>query len=62
MGDLWADEGFGGGGFGTEGFGDEDDWDEGGESMESDFEDGFDELDDSAVPDDELDEAVPGSV
>jgi hypothetical protein len=46
MGDLWADEGFGGGGFGTEGFGDEDDWDEGEESMESDLEEGFDELDD----------------
>ena len=39
MGDLWSDEGFGGGGFGGEGFGDEDDWDEGDESLETDVED-----------------------
>ena len=39
MGDLWSDEGFGGGGFGGEGFGDEDDWDEGEESLETDVED-----------------------
>jgi hypothetical protein len=45
MGDLWSDEGFGGGGFGGEGFGDEDDWDEGVESLETDVEDALAEAD-----------------
>ncbi len=45
MGDLWSDEGFGGGGFGGEGFGNEDDWDEGEESMETDVEDALAEAD-----------------
>ena len=44
MGDLWSDEGFGGGGFGSEGFGDEDDWDEGEESLEAGVEDTLAEL------------------
>ena len=62
MGDLWADEGFGGEGFGTDGFGDEDDWDEGEESLESDLEDGFgdpsepDEDDAGGFDDDEMGE------
>jgi hypothetical protein len=56
MGDLWADEGFGGGGFGTEGFGDEDDWDEGGESMEADLEEGFDDLSDVESGDADVDQ------
>lgn len=43
MGDLWTDEGFGGGGFGGEGFGGEDDWDEGEESLETDVEEGFED-------------------
>ena len=54
MGDLWSDEGFGGGGFGGEGFGDEDDWDEGEESLETDVEDGLaesDEKDDEPASD-----------
>jgi hypothetical protein len=46
MGDLWSDEGFGGGGFGGEGFGDEDDWDEGAESLETGVEDALAEGDD----------------
>jgi hypothetical protein len=52
MGDLWADEGFGGGGFGSQGFGEDDDWDTGDESLESDLEEAFD---DPAQPEGEAD-------
>jgi hypothetical protein len=54
MGDLWSDEGFGGGGFGGEGFGDEDDWDEGEESLETDVEGGV--ADDEAAWDEDGEE------
>lgn len=56
MGDLWSDEGFGGGGFGGEGFGDEDDWDEGEESLETDVEDALAEPGEDAEPTDLGDE------
>ena len=45
MSDLWQEEGFGSAGD-SEGFGVENDWDEGEESIETDVEDGLDELDD----------------
>ena len=44
MGDLWDDDGFGGGGADPEGNG-EDDWDEGEESLDTSLEDGFDDPD-----------------
>jgi hypothetical protein len=44
MSDLWTDEGFGGGAYGGEGFGGDDDWDEGEESLETDVEEGFADL------------------
>jgi hypothetical protein len=40
MGDLWEDEGFGGGGATLDA---DDDWDEGEESLETTLEDGFDD-------------------
>lgn len=42
MGELWQDEGFGGGSGLDEGFAG-DDWDEGEESLETDVEDGFED-------------------
>lgn len=44
MGDLWDDDGFGGGAADPEANAD-DDWDEGDESLETSLEDGFDDPD-----------------
>ena len=45
MGDLWDDDGFGGGGAPESNK--DDDWDEGEESLDTSLEDGFDEPDEN---------------
>ena len=47
MGDLWDDDGFGGGGAAAPEVNGDDDWDEGEESLATSLEDGFDDPDEA---------------